>query len=72
MNLKTVILDNNEYYIIKEIKMNNNYYYILSNCDNNLDICVRKKIVKNNIEYLVGLTSEQEFDNVFEMYNKIN
>lgn len=69
MNLHTVLLDNNEYYVIKEIEMNNNYYYILSNCDNNLDICIRKKIVKNNQEYLVGLNSEKEFNDVFTLYN---
>ena len=68
--MKSVLLNDIKYYIIKEINENNNIYYILANCNNNSDICIRKKLVKNNEEYLVGLDSEIEFETVLQMYHQ--
>lgn len=69
MMLKTVLLDEKEYYVIEEIKLDEEYY-ILANTIDNLDICIRKKIKENDQEYLVGLSDEKEYNLVMEAYKK--
>lgn len=70
MKLDTVLLDNKEYYVIEKIILNNNEYYILVNTLYNEDFCIRKKTIENNVEFLVGLTDELEFNNVLDEYRK--
>lgn len=71
MKLETVLLDNKEYYVIEKIQLNNNEYYILVNTLHNEDFCIRKKAIENDIEFLVGLADELEFNDVMNEYRRI-
>ena len=68
MKIETINLNNKEYVLIEKININNVEYYILANEFDNKDLCVRKKIIENNEEYLVGLESEEEFNLVMSSY----
>ena len=68
MNVDTVVLDEQEYFVVETIELKNNLYYFLVNEKDNKDICIRKKIVENNVEYLSGLDDEQEFNFVLQTY----
>lgn len=70
MNMETVILNEKEYYVIEKIIIEEKEYYILINTTDNEDICIRKKIIEKEEEYLVGLESEKEFNLVMEEYKK--
>lgn len=70
MKIETVILEEKEYYIIETLLLNNKEYYILVNVDNSEDICIRKKIIELDEEYLMGLENELEFNLVMEEYRK--
>ena len=54
--------DGNEYMIIDEIEIDDINYVYLSNGENNENFRVRKNKKVGNIEMLVGLDSDQEFD----------
>lgn len=62
--------DNIEYTEIDKIEYNNNIYVFLSNLENPEDFCIRKLINKNNEEYIIGLESQQEFDEVLSLFTK--
>lgn len=71
MSLNTVLINDNEYYIIKKIKLNNNIYFLLINCNNEKDFCIRKKFTEKNEEYLIGLDNQAEFNNVMMEFHKL-
>ena len=54
--------DGNEYLIIDEIEIDGVNYVYLSNGEDNENFRVRKNKKVGNIEMLVGLDSDQEFD----------
>lgn len=54
--------DNIEYGIIDEIEINNQKYIYLTNIDDSTDFCIRKMIIENGKELLIGLNNEKEFD----------
>ncbi len=54
--------DGNEYLIIDEIEIDGINYVYLSNGEDNENFRVRKNKKVGNIEMLVGLDSDQEFD----------
>ena len=68
MKVKTIILDNKEYIVLEKINLRYNEYYILANEFDNKDLCIRKKTIENNEEYLVGLDNDEEFNLVMTSY----
>lgn len=68
MKIETVMINKREYYIVDKLEINGNIYYLLINEKDNSDICVRKKSEENEVEYLIGLDSEEEFDMVMNVY----
>ena len=62
--------DNLEYAEIETLNYNNNTYYLLVQTDNPENICIRKLLIENNEEYIVGLDSKEEFDNVINLFSK--
>lgn len=68
-----VVLENGiEYTEVDRLDYNNNTYVFLANLDKDDDYCVRKLVVENNEEYIVGLDSKEEFDSVFDLFGKKN
>ena len=60
---KFITLENNiEYSIIDTMIINNITYYYLTNPTDVEDFCIRKIIIENNEELVVGLDDEKEFD----------
>lgn len=62
--------DNIEYTEIDTIEYNNKTYIFLSDLENPENFCIRKLINENNQEYLIGLDTEEEFDNVLNLFNQ--
>ena len=62
--------DGNEYMIIDEIEIDDINYVYLSNGENNENFRVRKNKKVGNIEMLVGLDSDQEFDKAMPYFVK--
>ncbi len=71
-NLKYIKLeDGNDYVIMDEIENNGITYVYLSNIDDEKDFCIRKLDNTNlDIEMLVGLDSDIEFDKALLIYTK--
>ena len=69
-NVETIILNNKEYLILKEIKINGVVYYILINVKDANDICVRKEIAENGNILMSMLDSEEELRMVLAEYKK--
>lgn len=64
-----VVLENGiEYTEISRMKLDGNTYVFLSNLDEPSDFCIRKLLVNNNKEEIVGLDDEDEFDKVFNLF----
>lgn len=69
--ITTVTLEDNiDYIVISKVNIDNNTYLFLANENDPKDLCIRKEITENNIEYLVGLENEDEFNKVMLEYNK--
>lgn len=63
--MRTIILDdNNEYVLLEEITINNTNYTLFSNINNPKDITLRKTKYEDNESYYVGLDSKEEVENV--------
>lgn len=54
--------DGIEYGVIDEITLGDKTYIYLANINDENDICIRKIILKENEEYIVGLENEKEFE----------
>ncbi|MBQ7030939.1 MAG: DUF1292 domain-containing protein [Bacilli bacterium] len=68
MEVNVVTLENNkDYIIIDTIEFNDNKYLFLSNKDDENDMCVRKIITKDR-EYLTKLESENELEEVLNIF----
>ncbi|MCM1371228.1 MAG: hypothetical protein NC181_05020 [Clostridium sp.] len=66
-----VVLENGiEYLIANEINHGNNCYVYLMNENNSKDFCIRKKILENNHEFLIGLDDENEFEKALNLFLK--
>lgn len=59
--LEVVVIENKEYYIIKEISHGDNIYLYLSNVENDDDMLIRKTTIENK-DLIVPLQNKQEFD----------
>ena len=69
--MKTIILDdNNEYVLLEEITINNTNYTLFSNINNPKDITLRKTKYEDNGSYFVGLDSKEEVEKVLMHISK--
>lgn len=62
--------DNVEYTEVDKIEYNNNTYVFLSNLDNPENFCIRKLIKENDEEYIIGLDTKEEFNNVLNLFTQ--
>ena len=62
-----VTLDGVEYTEIYRLDNNGNTYVVLSNLDNPTDFCIKKIIKDKDEPYIVGLSSEEEFNEVLRL-----
>lgn len=60
--------DNIEYTEIDRINYNKNTYSILSDLENPSKFCIKRLIMQNNYEYITGIDSKDEFDNVLKIF----
>lgn len=65
-----VLEDGLEYAVIDEIKHNDNKYIYLTNVNDVEDFCIRKIIVENNEQFIIGLEDEKEFDLALMLFAK--
>ena len=73
MNVKCIKLEDGiTYMVIDEIDDKNNTYVYLSNIEDDEDFCIRKVDNIRNSELLVGLDSDEEFDNALLLYTRKN
>lgn len=69
MEVNVITLENEkDYIIIDTIEFNSNKYLFLSNKEDENDMCVRKIILKENKEYLIKLDSENELEEVLNIF----
>ena len=64
MKIDMLKIDDNSYYIVNELNFNNYIYLFLINNQDKNDVIIRKKIIENNEEYIIGLENEEEFEQV--------
>ncbi|NLM63485.1 MAG: hypothetical protein GX190_04145 [Mollicutes bacterium] len=57
-----VLEDGLEYAVIDEITKNGNTYVYLVNVQDEEDFCIRKVVENDTEKFLVGLSSNEEFD----------
>ena len=63
--IEAVILEDGQSYgIIDKIKK----YVYLTNVKDNTDFCIRKLIIDDNHEYLIGLDNEKEFSEALMLF----
>lgn len=67
-NVNVVEIDNKEYYLIKQLFEADNCYCYFFNVENKHDMCIRKLIVKDGENYLVGLDDEEEFNFAMNLF----
>lgn len=61
MKVKTVVLNNNEYLVAKNIEHNGKTYCLLSNVDDVKDILLRKLVSENGNQFFEKVESSEEF-----------
>lgn len=72
IDLETIILeDNNEYIITKRIVDDSIEYLLLNNSNDTKDFCIRKIINEDGNDYIVGLDSKEEFDKILGLITNI-
>ena len=64
---ETIILEDGIEYIITDAI--NNYLY-LNNINDPNDFCIRKKIIENNEEYIIGLKDLEEYYNALKLFEE--
>lgn len=64
---ETIILEDNLEYIVTD-KIDN--YLYLNNINDYKDFCVRKEIIEDNEEYIVGLDNEEELEKALKLFEK--
>lgn len=72
IEINVITLENGiDYLIIDTIINNENKYLFLAQENNDLDMCIRKVIKKeDNEEYLVKLDNDDEFEEVMTLFNE--
>lgn len=69
IEVNTITIDNKEYIIIGALENNNNKYLFLANENDEMDKCIRKIIVEDNKEYLTELDSDEEFEEIMDLFH---
>ena len=64
---ETIILEDNLEYIVTD-KIDN--YLYLNNINDYEDFCVRKEIIEDNEEYIVGLDNEEELEKALKLFEE--
>ncbi len=69
MEINIIKLEDNKNYLTIETVINgdNKYLFLVEEGSKN-NICIRKVIKKDDLEYLVKLENEEEFDEVFTAF----
>ena len=67
MEKETIFLEDGIEYLITD-KIDN--YIYLNNINDIEDFCIRKEIIKNEEEYIIGIDSEEEFYKALELFQK--
>jgi len=62
-----VTLNGIEYTEINRGEKNGNTYVLLSNLDDPTDFCIKKLVNKDGIDYINGLTNEEEFNELLKL-----
>lgn len=62
-----VTLDGTEYTEINRLEKDGNTYVLLSNLDNPTDFCLKKVIKKDGTDYINGLRSEEEVNQILKL-----
>lgn len=62
--------DGIKYAVIDEIKYCDKKYVYLTNINDYEDFCIRKVIVENTQEFLLGLDDDKEFDLALTLFAK--
>ena len=70
--LDALKLEGKDYVIVDEEKVNGTLYVHLASADDPEDFCIRKVVIKNNEEILIGLDSDEEFDLALDAFIKKN
>ena len=65
-----VMLDGVQYTEIDRLEHNNNTYVLLSNFENPKDFCIKKVTIEDGKEYIVGLETEEEFNDILRLIGK--
>lgn len=68
IEVETIMFDEKEYMIIKRKKVDDDTYVLISNIEDPNDYTIRKEIIENGEEVVVGLSSEEEFDKVIPYF----
>jgi len=67
--VKTLVLEDGiEYFVIDEIEYKGDTYYYFANMNDEKDVCVRKKLIENNEEYITMLDSVEELQEVLAIF----
>lgn len=70
--LDAIKLEGKEFVIIDEISLAGIKYVHLANADDPEDFCIRKIVMENEKEMLIGLDSDEEFDFALDGFMKKN
>ena len=69
MTLDYITLENNiDYAVVDTLIVNDNKYLFLANENDEQDFTVRKVVSKDNQEYIRKLDSNEEFDNIMDVF----
>ena len=62
--------DGIEYAIIQKLEKDGNTYLYLTNVDDDKDFCIRKLIIQDGEEVIIGLDDDIEFDKALSYLNE--
>lgn len=68
--VKTIVLEDNEYMIIGELNINGAEYIHFAKVDDPKDFCIRKVEIIEGEETIVGLDSKEEFDMALRKFSE--
>ena len=63
--------DGIEYAVVQKIEKEGNTYLYLTNVDDEKDFCIRKLIMQDGEEAIIGLDDDKEFDKALGYLNEI-
>ena len=63
--------DGIEYAVIEKLEKDGNTYLYLTNVNDEKDFCIRKLVIQNGEETLIGLDDDNEFDKALSYLNEI-